>query len=119
VYIGAIRNETEKVASELGLPPGVFPVFGLVVGKPDPTRPAEVKPRSPQTAVLHREQYAVEPQNAAVELYDEIIGTFYAAQKLPQQRWTHHSAERIKNAQALGSRIHLADAVANLGFKIS
>lgn len=119
VYIGAIRNETEKVSAELGLPPGAFPVFGLVVGKPDPSRPAEVKPRLPQSAVLHREQYAISPQTAAVRLYDEIIGAFYAAQKLPQQRWTTHSAERIKNAEALGSRTHLADAVAKLGFKIS
>ena len=119
VYIGALRNETEKVAVELGLPPGAFPVFGLVVGKPDPARPSEIKPRLPQAAVLHREQYTVAPQTAAITLYDEIISAFYAAQKLPQQRWTQHSAERIKNAQALGSRVHLAEAVANLGFKIS
>jgi nitroreductase len=118
VYIGAIRNETEKVAAELGLPHGVFPAFGLVVGKPDPTRPAEVKPRLPQAAVLHRERYAVEPQSAAVEVYDEIIGAFYAAQKLPQQKWTHHSAERIQSAKQLGSRAHLAEAVAKLGFII-
>jgi nitroreductase len=119
VYIGAIRNEPEKVAAELGLPPGVFPVFGLVVGKPDPTRPAEVKPRLPQSAVLHRERYAVDPQDAAVKLYDEIIGAFYNAQKLPQQKWTQHSVERIKSAKQLGSRAHLVETVAKLGFKIA
>ena len=117
VYIGAIRNEPEKVATELGLPPGVFPVFGLVVGRPDPARPAEVKPRLPQAAMLHRERYSVEGQAQAVALYDEIIGAFYAAQKLPQQQWSSHSTDRIKDAQALGSRAHLAAALAHLGFK--
>jgi len=117
VYIGAIRNEPEKVAAELDLPPGVFPVFGLVVGKPDPARPAAIKPRLPQAAVLHREHYSVEWQACAVTLYDKIIGAFYAAQKLPQQKWTSHSADRIKDAKALGSRARLAEAVAKLGFK--
>jgi nitroreductase len=118
VYIGAIRSEPEKVAAELDLPPGAFPIFGLVVGKPDPARPTAVKPRLPQAAVLHRERYAVEPQNAAVALYDEVIGAFYASQKLPQQKWSAHSAARIKNAEALGSRVHLAKAIASLGFEI-
>lgn len=34
VYIGAIRNDIEGVAKELGLPPQVYPVFGLCVGYP-------------------------------------------------------------------------------------
>ena len=32
VYIGGIRNDIEGVAKELGLPPQVYPVFGLCVG---------------------------------------------------------------------------------------
>ncbi len=36
-YIGAIRNDPETVARELALPEGVFPVFGLTVGFPDPS----------------------------------------------------------------------------------
>ena len=118
VYIGAIRNEPEKVAAELDLPPGAFPVFGLLVGKPDPARPAEVKPRLPQAAVLHRERYAIESQCEAVTRYDDIIGAFYASQDLPQQKWSAHSAARIENAESLGSRVRLAEAIANLGFKI-
>jgi nitroreductase len=52
VYIGGIRNRPAEVAAELGLPPRVFALFGLVVGRPDPARPAAVKPRLPQSAVL-------------------------------------------------------------------
>lgn len=32
VYIGAIRNDIEGGAKELGLPPQVYPVFGLCIG---------------------------------------------------------------------------------------
>jgi hypothetical protein len=88
------------------------------VGKPDPARPAEVKPRLPQAAVLHRERYAIESQCEAVTRYDDIIGAFYASQDLPQQKWSAHSAARIENAESLGSRVRLAEAIANLGFKI-
>ncbi len=57
VYIGGIRNNPEKVAAELGLPPMIFPVFGMCIGTPDPACPADIKPRLPQSVVLHREQY--------------------------------------------------------------
>ncbi|HEY5895823.1 MAG TPA: NADPH-dependent oxidoreductase [Chthoniobacterales bacterium] len=118
VYIGALRNHPEKVAAELRLPTETFPIFGLIVGKPDPTRPSAIKPRLPQPAVLHREYYQVEPQDDAVALYDEIIGAFYAEQKLPQQQWTRHTANRIKAAESLGSRVRLREAISNLGFQI-
>src|SRR3546814_7369666 len=48
VYIGGIRNRPAEVVAELGLPRNVFPVFGLVVGRPDPAKPAHIKPRLPQ-----------------------------------------------------------------------
>ena len=35
VYIGAMRNEPEKVADLLGLPPQCFVLFGLCVGYAD------------------------------------------------------------------------------------
>ena len=60
VYIGGIRNKPEEVAKELDLPPGVFAVFGMAVGRPDPAKAGGVRPRLGQGAVLHREQYALE-----------------------------------------------------------
>src|SRR6185437_12533393 len=57
VYIGAMRNLPEQIAAELGLPPLVFGVFGMSIGYPDPERPTDIKPRLPQSVVLHREQY--------------------------------------------------------------
>jgi nitroreductase len=118
VYIGALRNRPEEVAAELKLPTEAFAAFGLVVGWPDPTVPAAVKPRLPQSAILHREEYDAEPQNPSISRYDETISGFYASQHLPQQKWTEHSLGRIKGPESLGNRVRLAEIVRRLGFKL-
>ncbi|TDO30641.1 nitroreductase [Kribbella sp. VKM Ac-2527] len=45
VFVGAIRNRPLDVVDEFGLPPNVFPVFGLTVGHPDRFDATAVKPR--------------------------------------------------------------------------
>ncbi len=118
VYIGGLRNRPEEVAAELKLPPEAFAVFGLVVGRPNPGAAAAIKPRLAQDIVLHREQYHAGSQSEAVARYDDTISAFYAAQKLPQQKWTEHSLGRIKGPESLGNRVRLAEIVRRLGFKL-
>lgn len=118
VYIGGMRNRPEAVAAELALPPGVFAVFGMCVGYEDPGRPAQVKPRLPQAAVLHREQYSLPAQVQPVRDYDTVMARFYASQGLRQPDWTSHSANRVRTAQSLNGRDRLAEALHNLGFRV-
>lgn len=118
VYIGALRNKPEQVSAEVGLPPGVFPVFGLVLGYPDPAKPGAVKPRLSQSAVLHRERYQLAHQLDEVARYDTIMNQFYADQQLPQTEWTTHSLNRLRDAAALRGRDRLAEAIANQGIII-
>jgi nitroreductase len=61
-YIGALRNRPAEVAEIIGLPPRSYPVFGLVVGHPDPDRPTAIKPRLPQSAAASR---SLQPRGAA------------------------------------------------------
>jgi nitroreductase len=117
VYIGAIRNHPERVAEELGLPPRVMPVFGLVVGYPDETRPAAMKPRLPARVVLHREQYDASAEPESFTRYDEVLAAFQASQKLPTVGWTKTAAARGR-VEALGTRTQLAAAVTKLGFRL-
>ncbi|MEP7314476.1 MAG: NADPH-dependent oxidoreductase [Pseudomonadota bacterium] len=118
VYIGGLRNKPEAVAAELGLPPGVFAVFGMCVGYEDTARVAPVKPRLPQEAVLHREQYSLEGQVPAVGDYDRVMADFYATQGRPQPDWSSHVVGRVASAESLTGRARLADALRQLGFKI-
>jgi len=117
VYIGALRNKPLDVAAELGLPPNVVAVFGLVVGHPDPARLADVKPRLPQRAVLFREQYNFDPHGLpAVEAYDQYFREFQLEQGLPQQDWSTQAGSRVRDKEALHGRHVLRDALHTLGF---
>jgi nitroreductase len=118
VYIGGIRNQPEQVAAELGLPPRVLPVFGLCVGYPDETQPAQVKPRLPQEVVLHREQYDAQSQVAAIAQYDEVMGGFQTSQGLGAAGWTSRSLARWRSRESLHGRDRLRDALGALGFEL-
>lgn len=112
VYLGAIRNQPERVAAELGLPPGVFAVVGLCVGRPDTSRPAAtVKPRLPQSAVLSRERYSASDTQRHVQGYDATMRSFYASQGMPVARWSEHSLARLRGPEQLRGRHRLVQAL--------
>lgn len=118
VYIGALRNQPEEVARELALPPGVFALFGMCVGRPDPARPAAVKPRLPQRTVLFREQYEARELDADVAAYDAALRAFYAAQGVVSPPWSQVVRERVANASSLRGRQRLREALQQLGFAL-
>ncbi|MBF6210271.1 NADPH-dependent oxidoreductase [Nocardia puris] len=117
VYIGALRNHPERVAAEIGLPPSVFAVFGLVVGHPDPAEEAKVKPRLPQAAVLHHETYDLPAQREHVADYETRIADFYAEQNLAHS-WTERVLARLASPRSLNGRDRLRESLATLGFPL-
>jgi hypothetical protein len=118
VYIGGLRNHPEKVAAELNLPPGVFAVFGMCVGYEDPERPADIKPRLPQSVVLHREQYSLPAQQAGIAEFDQALAAFYAAQGMRQADWSDTASKRVGSVAALNGRDRMVEALRNLGFPL-
>ena len=118
VYIGAMRNKPEEVAAELGLPPHVFAVFGMCIGTPDPARPAAIKPRLPQAAVLHREQYNASAQLAAVADYAARLGTFQREQAMAEEDWARRCIARMRAPASLTGRDRMSEALGNLGFRL-
>lgn len=118
-YIGAIRKSTQEIATLLNLPPLVFPVFGLCVGYPNPEVQTAIKPRLPQSAVLHRETYKLAEQDEAISHYNDIIKNFYTEQKMNVAGdWSQHSAERIATLEYLKGCKYLREVLNNLGFKL-
>jgi len=118
-YIGGLRNRPADVAAELKLPREAFALFGMTVGVPDPARPAPVKPRLPQDAVLFREQYETgAAQDAAIAAYNERLRRFQASQSLPEQDWTAQAAGRVRDAAALTGRHILRGFLEGIGFKL-
>lgn len=75
-YIGSLRNDMGKVVEILGLPKGVIPLFGMVVGKPD--HEGSRKERLPFDVVYHENTYkSVDKVKDDIEEYDERISEYY------------------------------------------
>jgi nitroreductase len=118
VYIGAMRNHPEEVAAELGLPPHVMALFGMCVGYPDPAKPADIKPRLPPAAVLHREQYSAAAASEVFAEYDARLVDFQREQGMKEVPWTELATNRVKTAASLNGRDRMREALNNLGFPI-
>lgn len=119
VYIGGIRNRPQEVASLLHLPPQAFAVFGLCVGYPDPAKPAAIKPRLPQTAVLHQETYDLSRQEADIAQYNQTMRSFYAEQQMSVSGdWSEHSLKRVASGASLSGRDRLRQILQQLGFPL-
>ena len=56
-YIGAVQNNTDKIAQKLALPAGVLPLYGLCLGVADPDKLPRVKPRVPRSLTFFDNRY--------------------------------------------------------------
>ena len=114
VFVGAIRNHPEEVAAELGLPPHTVATFGLAVGAPDPTEHAGVKPRLPQAAVLHREQYDAAAADAHIGAYDETSAAYNERFGL-RGGWSDRVLARLAGPATMAGRHRLREVLERLG----
>ena len=118
-YVGAMRNDPERVAAELGLPPRAMALFGLCVGYADPARSSAIKPRLPQTMVAFRERYALPPaENDLVASYDETLAAFSRAQGMGDVTWTSRVFARMGTLKGLNGRERMRAMMQALGFEL-
>jgi nitroreductase len=118
VLIGAMRNHPREVATELGLPPHVMALFGMCIGYPDPAVVTGIKPRLPQQAVLHREQYSAAGQSDAFNEYDERIRAFQREQRMTEIDWSQQAVNRVRTAESLHGRDRIRQTLEILGFAL-
>ncbi|OLO98743.1 NADPH-dependent oxidoreductase [Mycolicibacterium porcinum] len=114
VFVGAVRNHPEEVASELGLPPHAVATFGLAVGTPDPTENAGIKPRLPQAAVLHRERYDAQAADSHLPGYDERLAVYNNRYGLSGS-WSERVLSRLAGPHSLSGRHRLREQLERLG----
>jgi FMN reductase (NADPH) len=121
-YIGSIRNNTQAVIDLLGLPRLVFPVTGMTMGWPAAEPP--LRPRLPQSAVLHWEGYVTE-HDAELAEYDRAMAAtgIYGGRQIPvpgrpgemeDYGWTEHTARRVTQAV----RTDLREVLERQGFAL-
>ena len=117
-YVGALRNNPPGVAAELGLPPRVMPVFGLCVGYADAQYVTDIKPRLPQSVVLHREQYHAEQEAADIAAYDNAMLAFSQRNGMGDANWIGRVMQRIGKLGGMSGRDKMRDYLAKIGFEI-
>lgn len=111
-YIGGVRNNMEAISDLVGLPEGVFPVYGLTVGVPNEGN--EVKPRLPVEAILHENEYDEAKYETLLPEYDRTIQQYYEKRSSNQksETWTQQMANFLKRPH----RQDLKEVLAKKGF---
>lgn len=113
VMIGGIRNHPKEVIDLLGLPQGVFALFGLCIGWPDEALRTPQKPRLQEDSIIHFERYS--PVNeAALAEHDTELAEHYRGQgrETPDAAWTGVVARKFSRK----NREYLRDVLEDQGF---
>ncbi len=118
VYIGAMRNNVQRVAELLALPPGVVCVFGLCVGYPKPGAESSVKPRLAQSAILFHEHYDASRDEEHRKAYDAELARYSKAHEMSQYTWTERVLNRMGPIKSMSGRDKLKAALQALGFRL-
>lgn len=112
-YIGGIRNNPGPVSKLLGLPRGVYPVFGLCLGYPDQN--PEIKPRLPLSVIVKEDVYNETGDKEVIADYDEKIREYYKTRTGGGHgiTWTQQVATLLSEK----SRPHMKGFLEEQGFK--
>lgn len=112
VMIGGMRNHPEEVAEVLGLPDGVFVVYGLCLGWIAHKTPQ--KPRLPQESVIHFERYTPTMPEILAQ-HDAELAEHYRSQgrRSRDAAWTGVLSEKFSHPQ----RVHLREVLEKRGFR--
>ncbi len=117
VMVGGMRNQPQAVADLLGFPSGVYMVFGMSIGWPaEDAAPANLKPRLPESLVIHHEQYDQADPRPLIEQYDSQLADYYGLQNRNQHSaaWSGPIAKRLNKP----SRPHLRKTLEGMGFRL-
>jgi nitroreductase len=97
-YIGGLRNDLPEVDALLGLPEGVYPLYGLCVGEPaeDPAP----RPRLPVEAVLLEDRYPADDRMLAlIDGYDATYRDYLAGRGAAPRAWSEAMAAAFGEAK--------------------
>ncbi|MBO0441911.1 nitroreductase family protein [Candidatus Enterococcus ikei] len=83
VVVGSIRKYGKEICQLLDLPDNTFPLFGLSIGKP--VVEMKVKPRLPETSVVHYDKYRPYAYSL-IEQYNDTMEQFGEARET--KRWS-------------------------------
>ncbi len=118
-YVGAARNHPQELADLLKLPQRVIALFGMAIGIPSEDDTTQIKPRLPQSGLIHHETYSETDRDQAVQDYNETMAGFYNDQSMKVEgTWGRHSAKRVAGLESLSGRHILRQILEDRGFEL-
>lgn len=117
VYVGAMRNKAKEVAALVELPEYSFVTFGLVVGWPDPCRPGGIRPRLPQSSVLHYNTYDIGRSREGVDPYEALYQSFRFKHSMKEKTWKQAVQYAVGDTSYMDGRENLRGTLGERGFK--
>lgn len=113
-YIGGIRNDLDAVRRLLATPTGVYPFFGICIGRPD-ERPGP-RPRLSMDAVLFDDTYPTDDALlAGVDRYDAVYRAYLAERGTPARGWSEAMLEKHARPTRADAGAFYASRGARLG----
>ena len=102
-FIGGLRNDLAAVGELLNVPQGVYPFFGLCIGRAD-EEPWK-RPRLPVNAVLFDDRYPDdEAMLAMMQEYDEHMAAYYERRGASGRRWIGQMEHFFAKPRRTGDR---------------
>ena len=90
-------------------------VFGLCIGYAADGVTNAVKPRLPQSAILHHERYSASKDQELRAAYDAELTRYSRQHEMGQYSWTERVLLRAAKIKAMSGRDQLRAALAKLG----
>lgn len=118
VYIGAMRNNAKEISVLLNLPDYSYVVFGMAVGKPDPTEVSRIRPRLSQNAVLHYNGYNKDRWLDEVTVYEKAFLEFREEIGLKNKSWQETVRFSSNDLTYMEGRENLRTTLQERGFKL-
>lgn len=114
VMIGGMRNQPKEAAELLGFPKGVYVVYGMCLGYPDPDHYPQQKPRLPEDLIIHYETYDTSDPTEKLQAHDKELAEHYRSlgRNLDDHAWTGVIAKKFSTPR----RPELRDTLEDLGF---
>ena len=112
-FIGGLRNDLAGVGRLLALPPGVYPLFGLCIGRADES--PWKRPRLPLEAVLFDDRYPSDDDMLnLMKAYDDDMAAYYEQRGASGRRWIGQMESFFSKPRRTGDRSYYESQGASL-----
>ncbi|MEH3148547.1 MAG: nitroreductase family protein [Methylobacterium frigidaeris] len=118
VFLGVMRNAANDLAALIDLPHHSFVTFGMAVGRPDPSRSSDMRPRLPQAVVLHHDRYVHDSHREHLPGYEDAYHAFRVRQGMGHKTWQEAVHMSATSMAYMSGRENLRETVVARGFKL-